>query len=195
MEPLFVPMPMIIEHTSQGIHAYDIYSRLFKERIVFLGTPIVDITANQIIAQLLYLAGENSERDIQFYINSPGGSVSAGLAIYDTMQYVKPPISTIVVGMAASMATIIAAAGAAGKRFSLPNSTIHMHQPHGGAAGQASDIIIAAKEMEKKKRKIYEILVHHTGQAIKRIEEDFDRDFYMTPEEAIIYGLIDEVIR
>jgi ATP-dependent Clp protease protease subunit len=195
---LFLPqslIPMVIESSPRGERAFDIYSLLLRERIVFLGTPINDQVANLIIAQLLYLEREDPDKDIQLYINSPGGVISAGLAIYDTMQIIRPDVSTICIGMAASMATVLLAAGAKGKRFALPNSTIHMHQAMGGAQGQAADIEIAAREILRLQTKLREILAEHTGQPIDRIARDTDRDFYLTPEAALEYGLIDEVLR
>lgn len=188
-------IPMVIETSPRGERAFDIYSLLLRERIVFLGTPINDQVANLIIAQLLYLEREDPDKDIQLYINSPGGVISAGLAIYDTMQIIRPDVSTICIGMAASMATVLLAAGAKGKRFALPNSTIHMHQAMGGAQGQAADIEIAAREILRLQTKLREILAEHTGQPIDRIARDTDRDFYLTPEAALEYGLIDEVLR
>lgn len=177
-----------------GERAYDIYSRLLKERIIFLGGPINDAVANTVIAQLLFLDNQASEEDIKIYINSPGGSVSAGLAIYDTMQYVKSDISTICVGMAASMGAVLLSAGKKGKRLSLPNSEIMLHQVMGGAEGQASDIEISAKHILKIKDRLNKILAKHTGQPLKRIEKDTDRDFYMSSDEAKTYGVVDRVI-
>jgi ATP-dependent Clp protease protease subunit len=188
-------IPMVIEKTPYGERAYDIYSRLLKERIVFLGGPITDQVANSIIAQLLFLASKDPEKEIQFYINSPGGIVTAGLAIYDTMQYVKCPISTVCVGMAASMAATLLAAGTKGKRYALPNSEILLHQVMGGVTGEAVEIEITAKQIMKIKDKINRILAKHTGQPLEKIEKDTDRDFYLTAEEAKAYGLIDEVIQ
>jgi ATP-dependent Clp protease protease subunit len=188
-------IPMVIEKTPYGERAYDIYSRLLKERIVFLGGPITDQVANSIIAQLLYLASKDPEKEIQFYINSPGGIVTAGLAIYDTMQYIKCPISTVCVGMAASMAATLLAAGTKGKRYALPNSEILLHQVMGGVTGEAVEIEITAKQIMKIKDKINRILAKHTGQPLEKIEKDTDRDFYLTAEEAKAYGLIDEVIQ
>jgi len=189
-----VLIPTVIEKTSFGERAYDIYSRLLKERIIFLGGPITDQLANSVIAQLLFLAAKDPQKDIQFYINSPGGSVTAGLAIYDTMQYVKPQISTVCVGMAASMAAVLLAAGTKGKRYALPNSEILLHQVMGGVTGEAVEIEITARQILKIKDKINRILAKHTGQPIEKIEKDTDRDFYLTAEEAKEYGLIDEVI-
>ena len=187
-------IPTVIEKTSYGERAYDIYSRLLKERIIFLGTPIDDQVANATIAQLLFLDSEDSKKDIKIYINSPGGSVSAGLAIYDTMQYIKADVVTICVGLAASMGAVLLSAGAKGKRFSLPNSKIMIHQVMGGAQGQASDVQIQAEEIIKVKQNLNEILAKHTGQTLKKIEGDTDRDRYMTALEAKTYGLIDKVI-
>jgi ATP-dependent Clp protease protease subunit len=188
-------IPMVIEKTPYGERAYDIYSRLLKERIIFLGGPITDQVANSIIAQLLFLASKDPEKEIQFYINSPGGVVTAGLAIYDTMQYIKCPISTVCVGMAASMAATLLAAGTKGKRYALPNSEILLHQVMGGVTGEAVEIEITAKQIMKIKDKINRILAKHTGQPLEKIEKDTDRDFYLTAEEAKAYGLIDEVIQ
>jgi ATP-dependent Clp protease, protease subunit len=187
-------IPTVIEKSSQGERAYDIYSRLLKERIIFLAGPINDAVANTVIAQLLFLANQTSEEDIKLYINSPGGSVSAGLAIYDTMQYVKNDISTICVGMAASMGAVLLTAGAKSKRCALPNSEILLHQVMGGAQGQASDIEISAKHILKIKDRLNKIIAKHTGQPLKRIEKDTDRDFYMSAEEAKNYGVVDKII-
>lgn len=187
-------IPTVIEKTSYGERAYDIYSRLLKERIIFLGGPINDQVANSVIAQLLFLASKDPEKEIQLYINSPGGVVTAGLAIYDTMQYVKCPISTVCVGMAASMAAVLLAGGTKGKRFALPNSEILLHQVMGGVTGEAVEIEITAKQIMKIKDKINRILAKHTGQPLERIEKDTDRDFYLSAQEAKEYGLIDEVI-
>ena len=187
-------IPMVIEQTGRGERAYDIYSRLLAERIIFLGTEIDDQIANLIIAQLLYLEAEDPEKDIALYINSPGGSVTATLAIYDTMQYIKPDVQTICIGQAASGAAVLLAAGAKGKRYALPNSRILIHQPHGGAAGQAVDIQIQAKEILRLRNLIDEILANHTGQPIEKIQKDTDRDFIMTAKEALEYGIIDEVV-
>ena len=188
-------IPTVIEKTQYGERAYDIYSRLLKERIVFLAGPINDPVANSIIAQLLFLASKDPKRDIQIYINSPGGSVTAGLAIYDTMQYVKCPISTVCVGLAASMAATLLAAGSHGKRFALPNSEILLHQVMGGVTGEAIEIEITAKQIVKIKDKLNKILAKHTAQPLERVEKDTDRDFYLSAEEAKQYGLIDEVIK
>ncbi|MBI2035992.1 MAG: ATP-dependent Clp endopeptidase proteolytic subunit ClpP [Candidatus Liptonbacteria bacterium] len=184
-----------MEKSQYGERAYDIYSRLLKERIIFLGGPITDPVANTIIAQLLFLENEDPKRDIKLYVNSPGGSVTAGLAIYDTMQYVKPDVSTICVGMAASMGAVLLAAGEKGKRFVLPNADILLHQVMGGAEGQASDIEINAKHIIRIKERLNQILAKHTGQSLQKIEKDTDRDYYMTAHEAKEYGLIDEIIK
>jgi len=188
------PVPMVVEQTNRGERAYDIYSRLLKDRIVFLGTPINDMIANLIIAQFLFLEAEDPDQDISFYINSPGGSVTAGLAIYDTMQYIRPGVSTICIGMAASAAALLLTAGAAGKRFALPHSTIMIHQPLGGVQGQATEIEIHAREILRVRDVLNDILVRHTGQPKSKIEEDTERDRFMTPDESRTYGLIDEVI-
>lgn len=187
-------IPFVIEQTGRGERSYDIYSRLLKDRIVFLGDEINDDVANAVVAQLLFLESESPERDISIYINSPGGSVSAGLAIYDTMQFVKCDVSTIVVGMAASMAAVLLSAGSAGKRIALPNSRIMIHQPLGGAQGQASDIEIQAREIIRTKETLNNILVKHTGQSMRKVKGDTDRDFYMTAQEALAYGIVDKVI-
>jgi ATP-dependent Clp protease protease subunit len=187
-------VPTVIEQTHRGERAYDIWSRLMKDRIVFLGTEITDDVANVVVAQLLFLESDDPEKDINLYINSPGGSVSAGLAIYDTMQYVRCPVSTICIGQAASMGAIILTAGTKGKRRALPNARVMIHQPLGGARGQASDIEIQAREILKMKEKLNEILAKHTGQAVERIIKDGDRDFYMAAIDAKEYGLIDEVV-
>ncbi len=187
-------IPMVVESGARGDRAYDIYSLLLKERIVFLGTPIVDHVANAIIAQLLFLDREDPERDISLYINTPGGVISAGLAIYDTMRLIRPDVSTICVGLAASMGTVLLCAGAQGKRFALPNSTVHMHQPLGGAQGQASDIEIHAREILRLQDKIRTILSEHTGQPYEKIAQDTDRDFFLNAEQAQEYGLVDEVL-
>ena len=187
-------VPMVVEQSSRGERAYDIYSRLLKDGIIFLGDPVTDVTANLIVAQLLFLAAEYPERDISFYINSPGGSVSAGLAIYDTMQFIKPDVSTICVGMAASMGSFLLAGGAKGKRFALPNSEIMIHQPSGGARGQASDIQIHAEHIIKTKEKLNHMLSEMTGQPYDRVVLDSDRDNFMTAQEAKDYGLIDDII-
>ncbi len=187
-------VPMVIEQTGRGERAYDIFSRLLKERIIFIGTPMDDEVSNLIIAQMLFLEAEDNEKDINIYINSPGGVVSAGLAIYDTMQFLKSPISTICVGQAASMGALLLAAGSKGKRYALPNARIMIHQPLGGAQGQATDIEIQTKEILRMKKLLNEILAKHTGQPLAKIEKDTDRDFYMSAEEGVQYGLIDEVI-
>ncbi|MEB3236268.1 MAG: ATP-dependent Clp endopeptidase proteolytic subunit ClpP [Candidatus Sericytochromatia bacterium] len=187
-------VPMVVEQTSRGERAFDIYSRLLKERIIFLGTPIDDMVASLIIAQLLFLEAEDPAKDIYLYINSPGGVVTAGLAIYDTMQYIKPEVSTICIGQAASMGAFLLNAGAKGKRISLPNSRIMIHQPLGGAQGQATDIEIQAKEILRLKGKLNELMAFHSGQPIERVEKDTDRDFFMSGLEAKEWGLIDEVL-
>lgn len=187
-------IPMVIETTNRGERAYDIYSRLLKDRIILLGSPINDMVANTVVAQLLFLAAEDPEKDIYLYINSPGGSVTAGMAIYDTMQYIKPHVSTICVGMAASMGALLLAAGEKGKRFALPNSEIMIHQPLGGVQGQATDIQIHAEWILKTKKKLNRILSERTGQPIEKIEQDTERDHFMGAEEAKAYGLIDQVI-
>jgi ATP-dependent Clp protease protease subunit len=189
-------IPTVLEKApGGGERAYDIYSRLLKERIIFLGGPILDPIANLVIAQLLFLEHEDPKKDIKLYINSPGGSVTAGLAIYDAMQYVKPDVSTVCVGMAASMAAVLLAAGKKGKRFTLPNSEVLLHQVMGGAEGQAVEVAIAAKHIVEIKTKLNKILAHHTGQPLSKIEKDTDRDFYMDPQAAKEYGLIDEIIK
>jgi len=187
-------IPMVIERSARGERAYDIYSRLLKDRIIFIGSPIDDAVANTVIAQMLFLEVQDPNKDIHLYINSPGGLVTSGLAIYDTMQYVKPDVSTICMGQAASAAALLLAAGAKGKRFSLPNANILIHQPMGGARGQATDVGIQAKQILKTKERLNEIFVKHTGQSKEKIERDTDRDFYMTAFEAKEYGIIDEVI-
>lgn len=187
-------VPMVIESTGRMERAFDIYSLLLKERIIFLGTPVDDNIANLIIAQLLYLDREDPEKDINLYIHSPGGIITAGLAIYDTMQLIRPDVSTICVGMAASMATVLLAAGAKGKRYALPNSTVHIHQPLGGAQGQAVDMEIQAKEILRLRSVINNILVKHTGQDEERIIRDTDRNFYMNAEQAVAYGIVDEIL-
>ncbi len=187
-------VPIVVESTGRGERAYDIYSRLLKERIVFVGFPIDDTIASLIIAQLLFLESEDPDKDIHLYINTPGGSVSAGLAIYDTMQYIRPDVATICTGMAASMGAVLLAGGSPGKRTSLPNSRIMMHQPWGGTRGTASDISIQAEEILKIKNKINEILAHHTGKDKSQLEKDTDRDRYMSAEEAKEYGLIDNLL-
>ena len=187
-------VPTIVERSQRGERAYDIFSRLLEERIIFLAGPVSDMNANLVIAQMLYLVSKDSKRDIKLYINSPGGSVTAGLAIYDTMQYLKCPVSTICIGLTASMAAVILSAGTKGKRFALPNAEILLHQVAGGMQGQATDIEITAKQIVKMKEKLNEILAKHTGQPLSKVEKDTDRDFYLTPVEAKKYGLIDEVI-
>ena len=187
-------VPMVVEQTNRGERSYDIYSRLLKERIIFLSVEVHDQMADLIVAQLLYLEAEDPEKDIQIYINSPGGSVTAGLAIYDTMQYIKPDVATICVGFAASMGAVLLAAGAKGKRMALPNADIMIHQPLGGAQGQASDIKIHAEKILQTRAKLNRILAERTGQSLKKIDKDTDRDFYMSAEEAVSYGLIDRVV-
>ena len=189
-------VPIVVEQTGRGERAYDIYSRLLKDRIVFLGTPVTDEIANLITAQLLFLESEDPERDIHFYINSPGGAITAGLAIYDTMQYIKPQVSTLCLGQAASMGAWLLAAGAKGKRFALPHSRIMIHQPllSGGMQGQATDIDIHAREILRLREELNGILVKHTGQSLKRIEKDTDRDLFLTSKQAVEYGLVDDVM-
>ena len=187
-------VPMVVDKSQHGERAYDIYSRLLKDRIIFAGTPVTDEIANLIIAQLLFLEAENPDKEISLYINSPGGIVTAGLAIYDTIQYINPPVATICMGQAASMAAILLSAGEKGKRFALPNSRILIHQPLGGAQGQATDIGIQAKEIMRIKDIVNTILANHTGQDIKKIERDTERDFFMTAQEAKEYGIVDAVI-
>ncbi|MDA1353992.1 MAG: ATP-dependent Clp endopeptidase proteolytic subunit ClpP [bacterium] len=187
-------IPMVIEQTGRGERSYDIYSRLLKERIIFLCDGVDDVVANTVIAQLLFLEAEDNEKDIYLYINSPGGVVTAGLAIYDTMQYIKADVSTICLGQAASMGALLLTAGKKGKRYALPNARIMIHQPLGGAQGQATDIEIQANEILRMRQNINEMLVHHTGQPMKKIEKDTDRDFFLSAEEAVKYGLIDEII-
>ncbi|MHB8842216.1 MAG: ATP-dependent Clp endopeptidase proteolytic subunit ClpP [Candidatus Aquicultor sp.] len=187
-------IPMVVEQTARGERAYDIYSRLLIDRIIFLGTPIDDNVANLVIAQLLHLESEDPEKDINIYVNSPGGVVTAALAMYDTMQFIKPDVSTICIGQAASAAALLLASGAAGKRFALPNSRVLIHQPHGGAQGQAIDIDIQAREILRTRRVLDEILALHTGQTVDKIHADTDRDYIMTAAEAKDYGLVDEVI-
>lgn len=187
-------IPMVVEQTNRGERSYDIYSRLLKERIIFLGSEINDVTASLAVAQLLFLEAEDPDKDIQIYINSPGGSVSAGFAIYDTMQYIKPDVSTICMGMAASMGAFLLAAGTKGKRFALPNADIMIHQPLGGTQGQAEDIRIHAERILKMRDKLNKIISERTGMSLARVEKDTDRDYYMSAEEAKAYGIIDEVI-
>ena len=187
-------VPIVVEQTARGERSYDIYSRLLKERVVFAVGPVEDYMANVIVAQLLFLESENPEKDIALYINSPGGSVSAGLAIYDTMQFVKPDVSTICIGMAASMGAVLLAGGAKGKRFMLPNSRAMIHQPSGGYQGQASDIHIQAQEILKIRERLNEILARHTGQTVDKIKQDSERDNFMSPTEAVAYGLVDKLL-
>lgn len=187
-------VPMVVEQTNRGERAYDIYSRLLKDRIIFLGGPVDDTVANLVIAQMLFLESEDPDKDIHLYINSPGGVVTAGLAIYDTMQYIKPDVSTICLGLAASMGALLLAAGAKGKRFALPYARIMIHQPHGGATGQATDIEIHAREILRLREIGNEILTRHTGQPAEKVQHDVERDFFMSAEQACAYGLIDKVI-
>jgi ATP-dependent Clp protease, protease subunit len=187
-------VPIVVETTGRGERAYDIYSRLLKERIVFIGTPIDDMIASLVIAQLLFLESEDPDKDIHLYINSPGGSVTSGLAIYDTMQYIRPEVSTICIGMAASMAAVLLAGGAKGKRTALPNARVMIHQPWGGVQGTASDISIQAEEILKTKKRINEILAGHSGKPVEVVEKDTDRDFYMSSQQAADYGLIDHIL-
>jgi ATP-dependent Clp protease protease subunit len=187
-------VPMVVEQSGRGERAYDIYSRLLKERVVFLVGEVNEVTANLIVAQLLFLESENPDKDISFYINSPGGSVSAGLAIYDTMQFIKPDVSTMCVGQAASMGALLLTAGAKGKRFCLPNSRVMIHQPLGGFRGQASDIEIHAKEILYLKQRLNEIMAHHSGQAVDTVSRDTDRDNFLSAEQAVKYGLVDKVL-
>ncbi|HUV30576.1 MAG TPA: ATP-dependent Clp endopeptidase proteolytic subunit ClpP [Acidobacteriota bacterium] len=186
-------IPMVVEQTGRGERAYDIFSRLLKDRIIFIGTPIDDQVANVVIAQMLFLEAEDPEKDVFVYINSPGGSVTAGMALYDTMQFIKPDIATTCVGLAASMGAFLLAAGTEGKRAALPNGRIMIHQPMGGTQGQVSDIVIMTEEFAKAKKRLNELLVMHTGQPLERIEKDTDRNYFMSPEEAREYGLIDKV--
>ena len=187
-------IPIVVEQTGRGERAYDIYSRLLKDRIIFLGSPIDDDVANVITAQLLFLESEDPERDIYFYINSPGGSVTSGLAIYDTMEYVKPQVSTVCLGQAASMGALLLACGAKGKRFSLPHARIMIHQPLGGFQGTATDVDIQAREILRMREELNSVLMKHTGQTLKKIEKDTDRDLFMTGKQALEYGIVDEVI-
>ncbi len=187
-------VPMVIEQSGRGERSYDIYSRLLKERVVFLVGPVNDVTANLVVAQLLFLEAENPDKDIHFYINSPGGSVTAGMSIYDTMQFIKPDVSTLCMGQACSMGAFLLTAGAKGKRFALPNSRVMIHQPMGGFQGQASDIAIHAKEILSLRAKLNEIMAQHTGQPVERIERDTDRDNFLSAQEAAEYGLIDKVL-
>jgi ATP-dependent Clp protease protease subunit len=188
-------VPMVVESSNRGERAFDIYSRLLKDRIIFIGTPINDEIANLVIAQLLFLQSEDPEREISLYINSPGGIISSGLAIYDTMQYIQPKVSTLCIGMAASMAAVLLAGGAAGMRFALPHANVMIHQPTGGMQGQATDIQIHAKEILRERELLNQILSRHTGQAIEKVALDTERDFYMTPSQAKDYGLIDDIIQ
>ena len=187
-------VPMVVEQTARGERAYDIYSRLLKERIIFLTGPVYDQVSSLLCAQLLFLESENPNKEISFYINSPGGVVTAGLAIYDTMQYIRSPVSTVCVGMAASMGSLLLTAGAKGKRFALPNSQVMIHQPSGGAQGQATDIAIQAREILKTRERLNRMYVHHTGQSLEEIEKNMERDTYLNAEEAKAFGLIDEVV-
>jgi ATP-dependent Clp protease protease subunit len=187
-------VPIVVEQTGRGERAYDIFSRLLKDRIIFIGTPIDDIVANLVIAQMIFLEGEDPDRDINLYIHSPGGIVSAGLAIYDTMQFVKPDVATLCMGQAASMGAVLLAAGAKGKRSTLPNSRIMVHQPLGGTQGQTTDIEIYTKEMVKMREQLNAILAKHTGRPMDQIEKDTDRNFFMSPEEAKAYGIVDEIL-
>ena len=187
-------VPMVVEQSNRGERSYDIYSRLLKDRIIFLGEEVNDVTASLVVAQLLFLAAEDPDKDINLYINSPGGSVTAGLAIYDTMQYIKPDVSTICIGMAASMGAFLLAGGAKGKRYALPNAEVMIHQPSGGARGQATDIRIHAENILRTKQKLNEILAENTGKPVEQVEQDTERDNFMTAEEAKAYGLIDDVI-
>ena len=188
-------IPMVIEQSGRGERAYDIYSRLLKERVVFMVGPVNESTANLVVAQMLFLESENPDKDIHFYINSPGGSVSAGMAIYDTMQFIKPDVSTLCTGMAASMAAFLLAAGAKGKRFALPNATLMIHQPLGGFQGQASDIEIHAKYILSLRERLNKLLAQHTGQPVEKIDRDTDRDNFLTAADAVAYGLIDKVLQ
>ena len=187
-------IPMVIEQTGRGERSYDIYSRLLKERIVFFADGVSDAMASTVIAQLLFLEAENSEKEIFMYVNSPGGVVTSGMAIYDTMQYIKSPVSTICIGQAASMGALLLCAGEAGKRYALPNARIMIHQPLGGAQGQATDIEIQANEILRIKKRLNDVLVHHTGQPLEKIQADTERDYFMTADEALKYGIIDEII-
>jgi ATP-dependent Clp protease, protease subunit len=187
-------VPIVVEQTNRGERSYDVWSRLLKDRIVFLGTPVYDEVANLIVAQLLFLESQDPEKDISFYINSPGGSVTAGLAIYDAMQVIRPQVRTFCVGQCASMGALLLAAGAKGKRYALPNSRVMIHQPHGGAGGQATDIAIQAKEIISLKKRLNEILAAHTGKKVAEIEADADRDFFMSAAEAKEYGLVDDIL-
>jgi ATP-dependent Clp protease protease subunit len=194
LKPTSSLIPIVIEQSSRGERAFDIYSRLLRDRIIFLGTPVTDEVANVIIAQMLFLESEDPDKDIYFYINSPGGLVTAGLAIYDTMQYIKPDVSTLCMGQAASMAAVLLAAGVKGKRYALPHSRILLHQPMGGFQGQATDVEIQAREILRLREELNRILMHHTGRPLEQIAKDTERDFYMSGEQAKEYGIIDEVI-
>ncbi|MBV9691930.1 MAG: ATP-dependent Clp endopeptidase proteolytic subunit ClpP [Ktedonobacteraceae bacterium] len=187
-------IPAVVETTPRGERSWDLYSRLLKERIIFIGSPIDDLVANTVVAQLLYLQSEDANKDINMYINSPGGSIYAGLAIYDTMQWLRPEVSTVCMGMAMSMGAVLLAAGQKGKRYCLPNSTMLIHQPLGGAEGQAADIEITAREILRLRRNLYEIVAHHTGQTVERIQQDSDRNYYLDAQQAVEYGLVDEVL-
>jgi len=187
-------IPMVIEQSGRGERSYDIYSRLLRERVIFVVGPVNDMTANMVVAQLLFLEADNPDKDVHFYINSPGGSVTAGMSIYDTMQFIKPDVSTLCMGQACSMGSFLLAAGTKGKRFALPNSRVMIHQPMGGFQGQASDIAIHAKEILSLRAKLNEIMAHHTGQPVERIERDTDRDNFLSAQEAAEYGLIDKVL-
>jgi len=187
-------IPSVVESTPRGERGWDLFSRLLKERIIFIGTPIDDMVANSVVGQLLYLQSEDATKDINMYINSPGGSIYAGLAIYDTMQWLRPDVSTVCMGMAMSMGAVLLASGAKDKRYTLPNSTMLIHQPLGGAEGQAADIEITAREILRLRRSLYEILSHHTGQTIERIQQDSDRNYYLTAQQAVEYGLVDDVL-
>lgn len=187
-------IPSVVESTPRGERGWDLFSRLLKERIIFIGTPIDDMVANSVVGQLLYLQSEDATKDINMYINSPGGSIYAGLAIYDTMQWLRPDVSTVCMGMAMSMGAVLLASGAKDKRYTLPNSTMLIHQPLGGAEGQAADIEITAREILRLRRSLYEILSHHTGQTIERIQQDSDRNYYLTAQQAVEYGLVDDIL-
>jgi ATP-dependent Clp protease protease subunit len=187
-------IPNVVENTPRGTVGWDLFSRLLKERIIFIGTPIDDMVANSVVGQLLYLQSEDATKDINMYINSPGGSIYAGLAIYDTMQWLRPDVSTVCMGMAMSMGAVLLAAGAKDKRYTLPNSTMLIHQPLGGAEGQAADIEITAREILRLRRSLYEIISHHTGQTIERIQQDSDRNYYLTAHQAVEYGIVDDVL-
>ena len=187
-------IPNVVENTPRGTVGWDLFSRLLKERIIFIGTPIDDMVANSVVGQLLYLQSEDATKDINMYINSPGGSIYAGLAIYDTIQWLRPDVSTVCMGMAMSMGAVLLAAGAKDKRYTLPNSTMLIHQPLGGAEGQAADIEITAREILRLRRSLYEILSHHTGQTIERIQQDSDRNYYLTAQQSVEYGLVDDIL-